>query len=223
MLAPAWRCAIADASGSIERDIEATALGETIEQGLLIESLHLDQPVDRVARAVERERPVGLTGHRAHRRRYSIGAVRRFRRSFRLARDVPQFDGREIDVVEADGAFQLVGAIAGQPDRADVRVDPLDWTGREPVGGWRRQKGDDIALHGRLLHCRGYVPDFRRQPNDVQGNGPLDWRVHRATGLLLSSSWAPRSSDCRHLACRRDERQSPERRSPPRRSSISPR
>ena len=74
------------------RDVEATALGEPIEQGFLIESLHLDQPVDRVAMAVERKGSVGLTGHRAHR------DIQRRRRTsiqphFRLARGVPQRGG----------------------------------------------------------------------------------------------------------------------------------
>ena len=81
--------------------------------------------------------------------RYSVGAVRRFSRTSASHASRRQLDGREIDVVEADGALELERAIARQPDDADVRVDALDGTGasaRTPAASTERR---DLTLQRR--------------------------------------------------------------------------
>ena len=132
-----------------ERHIEPPSLGEAIEERGLIETHHLDQPLDRRALAANRKRTVRFARNGTH------ATVQRRRRpavqpELRLARDAPQFERGKIDVVEADGSFELERPIARQPDDADVRVDALDGTAAEAVSLRRRQEGDNVMLLGEI-------------------------------------------------------------------------
>ena len=109
--APACSCTIADASRSMRRNVEAAAFGQTVEQRVLIESPHLDQPVDGRAAAANRQRPSD-SRVTARTPRYRAGAVRRLSRTSASHATRLQLDRREIDVVEVDRAFQLERPIA---------------------------------------------------------------------------------------------------------------
>ena len=167
-----------------ERDIEPPSLGETIEERVLIETHHLDQPLDRRTLAANRKRTVRFAGNGTH------ATVQRRRRPavqphLSLARDAPQVDRGEIHVVVTDGAFEFERPIARQPYDADVRVDALDGSRAQAVRLRRREEGDDLILlvgpHSGLPRSSGatllavrhamrrHAPHLFRGPIDAHG------------------------------------------------------
>jgi hypothetical protein len=70
---------------------------------VLIESRHLDQPVERRALAAERERAVGLARHRAN-TPVQLGSSPAVQRTSARRRGVSLHV--EVDVVESHGSFQ---------------------------------------------------------------------------------------------------------------------
>jgi hypothetical protein len=110
-----------------EPGIQLMPLGKPIEERLLVEPHHLDEPIDRRALPSDRERPASVTRDGSH------SKVERGRRAaieayLRLAGSPPQLNRRKINIVESNGTFELVNPVARQPDDADVRVDALDST-----------------------------------------------------------------------------------------------
>ena len=105
------------------RQLASPGLG--IPKRLLVESLHHDQPVDRFAVAAETERAVAAANHRLDpfvkkRRRPSIDG------HLIVAEPAPALGVGIIQIGKANRAFQLVGAIAGEKDDRDMRVDAPD-------------------------------------------------------------------------------------------------
>ena len=108
--------------------IQPMALGETVEEGVLVEPHHLDDPVDRLALPSQRERASGFARDRPH-AEIESGCRPAVHTHLGLAGDAPELDRRKIHVVEAHGPLELLGPIAGQPDDADVGVDAFDRRG----------------------------------------------------------------------------------------------
>ena len=124
--------------------------GDVVEQRALLEALHDDDPVDRLAglvtrRAAPGERAVGPAADRPDfqielRRGATIEA------QFGGAGRATPRDGREVEIGVFDRALQLVGAAAGEKDQRDVRLDGLHGAGAGRVGSGIAQKRDNLAL-----------------------------------------------------------------------------
>ena len=87
-----------------QRQVQPIGRSQPIEQRALIESPHLDEPVDGRALAVERERAVSLArnGTNTHVQPWCGPAIEAH---LRFARHASQCHRGEIDVVEAHGSF----------------------------------------------------------------------------------------------------------------------
>ena len=113
---------------------QSSICGKSIEQGPLVETSHLDDPINRLSRTPQGERPVGRACDRHH------SAIQRRRGAsiethFGLAEDLSATRGREIEVVESNRALELPGARACQKHDRRMRVDSFD---RHPAMGGRR-------------------------------------------------------------------------------------
>ena len=128
-----------------EPGVQLTTLGQAIEERVLVEADHLDQPINRRARPADRERPTVFPSDGTH-SQVQRGGGAAVEAHFGLAGGVSQLDRRKIHVVEPNGPFELVGPIARQPHDADVRVDAFDLECGITVGLRRGEKRHDIAL-----------------------------------------------------------------------------
>ena len=105
-------------------EVELAPRGQAIEQRVLVEARHLDHPLHRLARAAQRERSVTLAGNGDH------SVVERRRRApvdahLRLAQLPAAIRVAEVQVVVADGALELPGAVAGEEHDRRVGLDEL--------------------------------------------------------------------------------------------------
>lgn len=130
--------------------------GQAVKQPFLVETVHDDQPVDRVAagflaRLAQRQRTVAAAPDRRH-------AEIDFRRELVVDRDLggahlgPPHGGREIHVGKLYGALQLVGAHSGQEHDRAVSVDAAR---RGEMGG---KEIDDLRL---ILDDEGWLAGHR--------------------------------------------------------------
>ncbi|MFO0988452.1 MAG: hypothetical protein U1F37_13955 [Alphaproteobacteria bacterium] len=108
---------------------QRAALGHAVEQRILLEAPHDDEPVERFARAADRERAVGAP-HQRHDPAIELGRRAPVDAQLLLAGGAALLDRRVVDVGELHRALQLHRAIAGQEDVRDVGVDALDRAGR---------------------------------------------------------------------------------------------
>ncbi len=110
--------------------------GQAIEEAVLVEAPHHDDPVHGVADAADREAAVRLACDALG---FQVDVRRRARveADFSLARRAPQVDGGEVEKIVADGAFQFVRAVAREEDVGAVRVDAFH--GVAAVGGGVRR------------------------------------------------------------------------------------
>ena len=104
--------------------IERPERREPVEQQRLIESIHLDEPLDDPVSAAERQ-PVAVTAHRQY---ATVQSRRRppVQPDFVFARDSSTLEGGEIDVVETDCPLELVSASARKKNDSGMGVDALD-------------------------------------------------------------------------------------------------
>src|SRR5688572_22794818 len=129
VITPALRRCMELADGRRKRwhqfESQATIRSQAVEERLLREPMHLDHPIDGGAGTTERDRSVSLTRYR-----YDCAIKSRCSASIQMhlcvAHRSTAFGGREIEILEPHGAFQLVGALAGEKDDGAMRVDPLD-------------------------------------------------------------------------------------------------
>ena len=119
----------AGAQRGYQSGCQGAALGHAIEQAVLVEAVHDDQPVDgiggRLADFAQRQLAVAAPPYR---RRAEIDLRRKLAVDLDLGgahRGAP-FDCREIHVREFHRALQLVGALAGEEDHGAMRVDAPD-------------------------------------------------------------------------------------------------
>ena len=104
--------------------IQCASLGQPIEELLLIEASHFEQPVDRGTRSTQRERPVLFARDR------DDAQIQARRRSpidpqFRLAHGLSTIGGREIQVPVTDGALELQRTGASEKHHRRMRLDAL--------------------------------------------------------------------------------------------------
>lgn len=127
--------------GSISQQtvIEPACKGKTIEEAVLIEAVHDDNPIDRGPVAIEGQLAMGVAGHRHG---IQVKAWRRAAvyRDFHLTGTSAFVDGRKVEIGEADGAFEFIGALAREEDRGNVGVNTLDRSVRKPEGLGRCQE-----------------------------------------------------------------------------------
>ncbi len=126
-----------------QADIQRASRREAVQQRLLIEATHANQPLDGLAMSTERKFAVGLPGD-GHHIEVQLRGGAPVQAQLILAHGTPAFDGREVEVVVADGPFHLPRAIAGEEHDGGVRVDPID--GEPAVGGTGAEEGDDVGL-----------------------------------------------------------------------------
>jgi hypothetical protein len=125
--------------------IEATRLGEGIEQQGLIETSHHDDPIESLA--VRRKAdgavspPEEAPNLIINRRR---GAP--VKDQFRLAGAPPEIRGRKIEIGVRYRALKLEDALAGDKNQGSVGFDDLDTIHFWTVGGRILQKSNDFPL-----------------------------------------------------------------------------
>ena len=138
---------------------ERAAVGHAVEQPLLVEAAHDDQPVDGIVGVLTDLAKAELAVAAAH----GCGAEIDLRRQLVIDLDLGRahraapFGRREIHVGELHGALELVAALRGEEYDRTVRVDaPL---GRQMLG----EEVDDLALildhEGRRGSHAGAVRD----------------------------------------------------------------
>ena len=120
-----------------------------IEQILLAEAFHHDEPIDRFSLAADLEAVAG-TGHRLD-GEIDLGRRPAVQLQLALASLVAQGDGREIEEVELHGFLQFVRPLAGEEDMGNMGVDPLD---RRAAMSLRI---GEKAKDGVLIRCRAIV------------------------------------------------------------------
>ena len=98
---------------------------QPIEQLVLIEPGHLEDPIHRRADAPECQSPAGFARHR-HDAAIETRRGPLIEPQFRLAHRPAAIGGREVQVIVANGAFQLPGLASRQEDDRRVRFDLLD-------------------------------------------------------------------------------------------------
>ena len=162
--------------------------GQTVQQLVLVECLHLDQPVDDLAGAVEDQPAVSVARHRDH----ALIEVRRcppVQRKFARARRFSELQRREIGIGEPDRALQLQGAVARQKDVRNMRGDDLDGVAG-PASAF--EEGDDIRLAGvgafglyRIAQV-GLASSMRHQDRDVRM--PQNMARHAAQNSLAEAT-----------------------------------
>src|SRR5688572_3083239 len=189
-----------------ELEIEASCGRQTVEQRLLREAVHLHDPVHGRTCAAERKRSVALPRNR------DDSAIKRRRcapvqPNFRIAKGVAAIQRRKVEIVEANGALQLVCAIAGQKYDRCVCVNSLD-----PGAAVRRRRGEEIR-DGCLV-----LGDHTRRGSNCSARQHASRRTSRhvgrpaiaeyfAIGFENSADIATRRSGAGgylHVCCRQD-------------------
>jgi len=128
-------------------------LGERVEQVVLFEAPHDDDPVDRLAVAVERQ---GAVRRPRDGRDFEIdiGRGAAVERQLLFAGKFARFGIGEIDIGQFNRAFELVDAIPGEKNARDMGLDDLD-LGRDAVGVGPAQKRDRalLCLFAHAIHA----------------------------------------------------------------------
>ena len=125
-------------------EIQTPGRGETVEECVLREAIHLDHPIDRWAGSAKRECSAGLAGD-GHDAAVDVRCGAPVEAHLGVTHGATPFGGREIEIIEPDGSLQLVCTLAREEDDGAVCVDPLDsrrcrgWTARQ---GTRRRRSD---------------------------------------------------------------------------------
>jgi len=123
--------------------IETAFARDRIEQGIIGESPHLEQPIDGLAVAANvkssRCPDDGVNGQVKIRRRSPIEPEFRFERRAATRRR------RKIKIGIADGSFQFPRSVAGKKDARRMRVDALAWMF---VAQCLFEKGNEVRLGG---------------------------------------------------------------------------
>lgn len=116
-----------DLAGQIshQRGRECANGGHPVEEAFLVETFHLNDGIDRHARAVERHpaAPVPVDPPHAQikiRRRLAV------QRDFLLAGGETEGAGRKIRIGQLDRPLQLIGSLPHKKDLRDMRLHPLD-------------------------------------------------------------------------------------------------
>jgi hypothetical protein len=137
-----------------QRRIEPTASRAVVEQRVVGETAHFEQPVDSVAMPVDRQTTIGLARDRMQ-REIEIGCGAAVEPQFRFERRVAACGRREVEIVEAHRALELPRAIAGEENARGMGIDAPD--GRIGAKGPAFEKGDDVlAGVAGGLHCGGF-------------------------------------------------------------------
>jgi hypothetical protein len=119
--------------------LERLAQGDPIQQRFLVEARHLEQPLDRLALASDRERATSALGdgHHLvieHRRGAAVEA------QLGVERLLAPGQGGEIEKAVAYRALPLEGAIAHQEDQRGMGGDLLDVRAGRAIGPARAQE-----------------------------------------------------------------------------------
>jgi hypothetical protein len=125
--------------------LEATRLGEGIEQQALIETPHHDDPIESLA--VWRE----TDGAASPSEEAPNLLIKRWRGApvedqLRLAGPPSQIRGRKVEIGVCYRAFQLEDTLASDKDQRSVGFDDLDAVHARPVGGRVPKKRNDVPL-----------------------------------------------------------------------------
>ncbi len=126
-----------------QADVQRASRREPVQQRLLIEPAHADQPLDGLAMSAEGELAVGLPGD-GHHIEVQLRGGAPVQAQLLLAHGAPAFHGREVEVVVADGPLHLPRTIAGEEDDGRVGFDRVD--GQPAVCGACAEKRDDSRL-----------------------------------------------------------------------------
>ena len=125
--------------------IEATRLGEGIEQQRLIETPHHDDPIESLAVRREADSAVGPSEEAPNllikRRR---GAP--VEDQLGLAGAPPEIRGRKVEIGVRYRALQLEDTLACDKNQRSMRFDDLDAIHSRTIGGRILQEGDDVPL-----------------------------------------------------------------------------
>ena len=132
--------------------VEATRMCVVDHQCVVVEARHLQDVVDDLARAVERERTVGGASDRVY-RDVETGSEAPIEPQFGVESCSTPLRRAEVEVAQPNRAFELPGAIAVEHNHRAVRDDA---SGRG-VG----VEGTDLCQHvlGRRRVCHESVPD----------------------------------------------------------------
>ncbi len=133
------------------RAIELALFGQMVEQRVLIEALHVQQPFDGPAIAVERQTPVILAGDR-HQPSVEVRCGSEVELVFGLQGRLPLGERREIKKAVANRTLELVGTVAREENNRRMGFDALDPLIRQTEGIALAQEGDNLLLVGRCCH-----------------------------------------------------------------------
>ena len=128
-----------------QRGRELAAHGHVVEEGVLVEAGHDQEPIHRLAIAIEREGAVRVARDRDY-TEVEVGGGAAIDAQLRLADPAPQLDRAEIEVGKAHRALELVCAIAGQEENRAVGIDTLDRLDARPIRPRAGKEGDKRAL-----------------------------------------------------------------------------
>ena len=141
----AWNAAISSARSSTIAGVSCAARGDAIEQRLLIEPRHLEQPFDRLPGSGQRQ-PIAIgAGHRheapiQHRRGPPV------QRELGLERTSAPIERGEVEEAVADRALHLVCALADQEHVRGMGRDPLDLGAGQAVAAAVAEEREHVLL-----------------------------------------------------------------------------
>ena len=116
--------------------------GHAVEQQRVVEATHDDHPVAHRPVATQHQPRRGFRDRDGIQVDIRRAALVQLQLGF--AGGTPPFEGGEIHIVEAHGAFQLVGLVSREKDNGAMRVDAPH--GRAAMRRGIFQKGDDAGL-----------------------------------------------------------------------------
>ena len=168
------------------------AAGEAVEGFGLVETLHLERPLDRLAGAADRERAAGLTGDRHH-AAVDFGRVGLIDRNLGLAGGPALFKRRIVEEGESDGALDLEHPVGGQKYRRRMSIDTRY---RVPAMSSRDRRESRTPPAGCRFRRSSAVSLARISTIDVAAIAPKDWPITRNAARRIRA--AHRLESLRH-------------------------
>ncbi len=137
-----------------------TLAGDFGEEAFLLETAHLERPLDGRAAAADGEAAV-LPSRYGDEAKIDLGGVRGVELHLARQRLVAQLERREIEERQADGLLDLEGLAAGKKDAGAMGLDDLDVAHGLVIGRRGLEERNNCILAHGAGRCRSRLTGHR--------------------------------------------------------------